>query len=163
MKQYLTYLFLYSAIACHFRTDNKKLSGILKMPSFKILSIDSATCINSDNIPFGSSTVFMYFDPTCEHCEREARAISRNITALKKAKIYLVSNDTSKEVNQFYIRNRLDTIMNVFVGKDYNFSFYRAFLPPTVPYMAIYNSKKKLVKLYKGETNIESIINATQD
>ena len=163
MRLNLSYLFLWSLLGCHLGTGNNRFERISKLPSFKILSINSNTCINSESIHTGQPTVFIYFDPTCEHCQHETEGIIANILNLKQARIYLIANDTSNTVDSFYATNRLDTIKNIFVGKDYNYSFYRVFLPQAVPYIAIYNAKNKLVKLYSGEANIKYIIDATRD
>lgn len=164
MKTNLLYIILILLVSCHLKSSDKKLAAITTMPSFRILSIDSSACLNSQNIPSGCSTVFMYFDPDCEHCQRETKNIIDHIAQLTKVKIYMVtSSELNGELKRFYKSYNLDSLTNIFVGKDYEYSFYRLFLPPTVPYMAIYNSKKTLVKIYTGEVNVNSIIAATSE
>jgi hypothetical protein len=57
----------------------------------------------------------------------------------------------------------LTSIKNITVAKDKMFTFYKAFLPAGVPYIAIYNSKKELSRIYQGHTNINSIIQNTRE
>ena len=163
MKRYLLYMFLGLMAACQSGGDHKTLSGIAKLPSFKILSVDSTCCFSSDNFQMGQPTVLLYFDPDCEHCQQETRSILANMDKLKGARICLVTNGEASELKKFSEVFRLDSVKNVLIGKDYNYSFYRAFLPPTVPYMAIYNGRKDLVKVYSGETDIHFIIDATRE
>jgi hypothetical protein len=65
-----------------------------------------------------------------------------------------------KRFGKFY---HLDSMRNVVIGRDYEYSFYRAYLPPAVPFMAIYNEKRNLVKIYKGEIDFRSVVAAVQD
>ena len=150
-------------MGCHHATENKAMAGIKKMPRFKILSIDSATCLNSENIPAGKASVFFYFDPECEHCQKETDSIIKNKEKLKNVQFYFLSNSTPKEVSNFYNYYGLAGLKNVFVGIDYEYSFFNVFLPPSIPYMAIYNSDKRLSKVYYGAADIASLIAYTRN
>lgn len=164
MKRVIVYLAIMSLAGCQARTANQKLAGIKSIPSFKILSVDSSQCINSDNITYGCPVVFMYFDPECEHCQWETQNIMHHISELQHAKIYLITDHESpKVISQFSAYFHINTALNIFVGRDFNYSFFRAYSAPQVPYMAIYDSHRKLKKIYQGETDIQSVINAVQD
>lgn len=149
--------------SCYATTDNKKLQAVKSLPVFRIITFDSSTCINTENIPTGNPIVFIYFDPDCEHCQKEAKEISTHMSALRNTRIYFLTNGEAADAKLFLRLFKINTINNVMVGKDYEYSFYRTFLPPTVPYIAIYNSRRRLVKLYEGETNIDFIIKSVQD
>jgi len=156
-------LLLASLTSCHHATENKALAGIKKLPRFKILSIDSATCLSSENIPAGKASVFFYFDPECEHCQKETDSIIKNKEKLKNVQFYFLSNSTAREVSNFYNYYGLASLKNVFVGMDYEYSFFNVFLPPSIPYMAIYNSDKRLSKVYYGAADIASLIAYTRN
>lgn len=159
----VAFLLFVGIAACNFRTDRKQLSSIMKLPNFRIISIDSCTCVSAQNLPLGRYKVFIYFDPDCEHCQKETKAVLSSITELKKVNIYWVTNGDQKELKTFCKHFRLDSFENIMVGEDYEYSFYKAYLPPSVPFMAIYNSKNKLVKIYRGEVSVRSIIEYTRN
>jgi hypothetical protein len=160
MNKVTIYMILATLIACRWQHDNKKLAAISKIPSFKLLSLDSSNCINSENMPPGHPYIFIYFSPECEHCQRETKAILEHRALLMDAHIYWITNEPTDSAKAFYIHYRLDTLKNAFVGKDYNYSFYNLYLPSDIPYMAIYNKSRSLAKIYYGETNIRSLIQA---
>lgn len=163
MKWIIPLIFLSLLVSCHTRPNQKKLSSIMKLPAFRVISIDSCKCINTEYIATGSPSIFIYFDPDCEHCQRETKSILAHIDQLRKANLYWITNGDLTELKQFCQNFRLDTFKNVMIGRDYEYTFYRAFLPPSTPYIAIYNSHKSLVRLYKGEPDLNSIVAAIRN
>jgi hypothetical protein len=163
MRIIIAYVLVLLLAACHFRTDQKALSGIRKLPGFRIISIDSSWCINTKNIPNGLSTVFLYFDPDCKHCQKLTKNILQHVNQLKDINLYWVTNGDQGELKHFCKYYHFDTLKNIVIGEDYEYSFYGAYLPSTVPFIAIYNCRRSLVKIYKGEVNVNSIITSTHD
>jgi len=161
MKIYPFYILVILILSCHSATDHTK--RISKIPPFKMLSIDSNTCVNMQDIPAGHPIIFMYFSPDCEHCQWETQNIVKHLDELGNTHIYLITNDTSEDLKKFYLYYHLDTVKNIFVGSDYEYTFYKYYLPPATPFFAIYNGKKDLVKIYQGETDINSIINTVSE
>jgi len=154
------YLWLLLFVNCSSRYKN--MSSLIVLPSFNILSIDSSICLRSENIPSGYSLIFMYFSPSCEHCQKEIKEIVENSQKFGTAKIYCISNDPLEEIKHFYSQFHLSSNKNIVVGQDYNYTFYNHFLPPSVPFMAIYDNTKKLIKIYKGEVNVNSLVYSIQ-
>jgi len=128
-----------------------------------MISLDSAQCINTANLPSGKPTIFIYFSPDCEHCQQEAKMLLAHQKELHFLDIYMVTNGALDEARKFYKVFRLDTVQNIFVVKDYEYSFYKVYLPPTTPFIAIYDGEKKLRKIYREEVTINSIINSVRD
>ena len=88
--------------------------------------------------------------------------IVRHQDAFKNARIYMLTNESPEEAKKFCTAYHLDKIHNIVVGTDYEYSFYRLFLPPTLPFLAIYDSKRQLRRIYRGETDIPVIVNSLQ-
>jgi hypothetical protein len=149
-------------LAYHFRAEQKQLATIATMGSFRVISVDSCTCVDTRNIPAGKPTLFMYFDPDCDHCQRETKELLANIGLLHNIRIYLVTNADNAHLRAFCKTFHTDKVPNLMVGQDYEYSFFRAYLPPTVPYLVVYNSRKDLVRLFRGETDVRYIIKATE-
>jgi hypothetical protein len=145
-------------IGCKHPTENKALSGIKILPKFRLVSLDGARIVNSENISAGKPSVFFYFDPECDHCQKETKEIIEHRERLKKVRFYLFSSATIEEIQNFSKYYGLDTLTNFFVGRDYEYSFYNVFLPSTIPYMAVYDHRNNLSKIYNGEADISSLI-----
>ena len=165
MKKYLIYIITLLLLGgCQHGYTNKKLSAIKSIPSFKMLSVDSSLCISSENIPEGYPTIFMYFDPECEHCQLETERIMHHFDSFRHVKIFMITaNESRSIIKQFQSYYHIDVATNFFVGQDYQYSFYRAYMAPSVPYIAIYDSHRKLKRVYQGETNVRSLIAAIQE
>ena len=163
MRKFALYTIFILFVSCRFRKDREYVAKIDQLPTFQIISLDSSRFIDTKTLAAGKALIFFYFDPDCEHCQKETKTILTHIDRLSNVQIYLVTNGLDSSVKTFCKKLRPDTLENVMIGRDYQYSFYRAFVPPTVPYVAIYNSRKKLTKVYIGETNINYVINAAQN
>jgi hypothetical protein len=149
--------------ACHQTRQNKALDGIKSLPSFKFLSLDSACCIDTKAILPGEPTVFFYFDPECELCQKETEAILKNYKGFKSVGFYFLSHSSLKQIRSFSKYYQLDHFTNIFIGQEYQFSFFNVFLPPSIPYMIVYNSKRSLSKIYFGAADMPSLIASTRN
>jgi hypothetical protein len=158
---WLTVIFF--LFGCHSKPVNKALLGLQNLPSFTILSLDSSQILKSETIPSGKSIVLFLFEPSCSHCQRLTDAILKNESRLQKIRFYFVSNADPKDIDTFTRNRRLDQMDNIYVGRDFQFSFFRAFTPSSIPYVAIYNSDKLLSKIFNGEADIDSLINYAQN
>ena len=147
---------------CHSKTSNKAFFGLQNLPPFTMISLDSSRILKSETIPKGKSIVLILFDPTCEHCQQLTEAIVKNNEKLQNVRFYLVSDADPGDIDTFINSRHLDKFSNIYVGRDYEFSFDRAFTPSSVPYVAIYNSDKRLSRIFNGDINIESIVNQTR-
>jgi len=131
-----------------------------KLPSLNIMLPDSSTIYNTQNISVEKPTILIYFSPDCDHCQEQTRAIIKNINYLRNAEILLLSNSSIFELNNFIHTYQLNHYKNIIIGNDYNYSFFKFFNIKSFPYVVVYNNKKELVKLYKGEIGIDKIIEA---
>lgn len=150
-------------VGCHQARENKALAGIKALPHFSLLALDSSHIVNSEQIPTGHPCVFFYFDPECPHCQQETEDIVRHQGQLKNVRFYFLSNAGMKEIGRFCQHYQLDKLPNIFVGVDYQYSFFNVFLPSTIPYMVVYNDRKMLSVVYNGEAEISSLIAITRN
>lgn len=163
MKRHFYYINVLSLLAlgiggCKHPAENKAFSGIKTLPKFRLVSLDSTRIVNSENIGTGKPSVFFCFDPECDHCQKETKAIVAERQRLRNVRFYLFSSATIKEIQGFCKYYGLDTLNNFFIGRDYEYSFYNVFLPSTVPYTAVYDSRNNLSKIYSGEADISSLL-----
>ena len=165
MNRYTLFIFNISIIlltGCHSKQERIIPTTISTLPSFNIISIDSSRYITTTSIPNGQPLLFIYLSPNCEYCQHEARELVRQREEIKGVYVYIITNGSLLETNKFFQEYHLGLIQNIFVGNDYENSFYNCFKPQTIPFIAVYNREKKLKKVFRGETNIKLVVNATR-
>ena|SRR5258706_10578354 len=147
-------------LTCNLGCQNSPTATIISLPSFNVLLLDSNSILNSKQIPSGNPIVFIYFNTDCSHCQEETKTLLQHIDSLKNVQFYFLTGMSLDELKHYNDLYHLNNYKNIVVGKDYEFSFAKVFKPQTVPYMAIYNSEKHLVRIFKGETEMNSIFEA---
>jgi len=106
-------------------------------------------------------TVIVYFHPECEHCQYEASEIGKQAERFGKVNMIMVTpDDSTKRVEAFAIKYRLWEVDNLAILLDRKNQFKNQFGASVIPSVFIYGSNKKLLKMYKGETKIDAIINS---
>lgn len=148
---------------CQIKRKKKQLTPILKLPTFKMLSLDSMHCINTNTLKTTCSFAFFYFLPDCEHCQQTTQSLLDHYHKIQNASIYMITQARSNDAIQFCKKFRLDTAKNIHVVQDYNHSFYKTFTPSTIPFLVIYDRNKTLKKIYHGEISTISIITTLYD
>jgi len=162
MKRLFIFALISCLCSCGLKRDKANLSGISTLPSFDMLLMDRSTIIHSKEIPEGKPIVVIYFRPDCPHCNAETKTFLDNIQSLKDVRLYYLTSASFEDIKGFYDHYNLELYQNIVIGKDYEHSFFEAFNPHSVPYMAIYDGKKNLVKVYHGEVGINSLISAVR-
>ena len=140
----------------------KKESGA-KIQTLQHFSFES---VNGDQIWIDGfnpeqPTVIVYFHPECEHCQYEASEIGKQAERFGKVNMIMVTpDDSTKRVEDFAIKYRLWEVDNLAILLDRKNQFKNQFGASVIPSVFIYSSNKKLLKMYKGETKIDAIINS---
>ena len=160
MKPIITvFIFMFFA-SCH--TQQKREAALYNLPTFQMLLTDSVSLLNTENIPTGKPIIFLFFRPDCTHCQKETQAILDNMDSFKDTHIYMLTNAAIPEIRIFSQNFKLNNYKNFTIGRDYNHSFFRLFRPSSVPFIAIYDGQKQLLKIYSDEVGISDIMNAIQ-
>ncbi|TDX00646.1 TlpA family protein disulfide reductase [Dinghuibacter silviterrae] len=134
------------------------------LPSFNILEVDSTTIFNTKKLPSGKPIVLMYFSPDCEHCQHQTEAILSKMDSLKGVRFVMLTSLPFDKMKNFYFYYKLADYKNITMGRDYEFFFSRHYGSQYVPYLAIYDRHKKLVKVFDGGTTVTNLIQlVTQD
>src|ERR1700753_607283 len=144
--------------SCHFNRASNDILAVESLPSFDMLLLDSVTHIQAKEIPSDKPLMLIYFRPNCPHCQAETKKIVNNIEAFKDVRIYFLAGTSIEDIRQYVQKYNLYLYSNILVCKDFNHSFAKAFKVRSIPCLAIYNDKKNLVKIYKGEAPLSSLI-----
>ncbi len=114
----------------------------------------------SDSFSFNMKhpTLLIYFNPDCEHCQYEARAIRDSLHRFAATNVLLVSDESVERLREFAKEYDLVNQPNIHILYDRDRKFKDLFGTSMVPSIFIYNQQQELVKHYKGETKIEAIL-----
>ena len=134
-----------------------------ELPQFNIRLLDSASIFNTKSITKGRPTVLMLFSPDCSHCQKMTEMLLANIDSLSNIDFYMVSNAHNvADIRKFADKYKLAGYKNIkVVGQDYDFFFLTHYGTKFVPDFALYDSKKKLIKLFESTVTITELYDAT--
>lgn len=130
-------------------------------------SISEFTFYKMDGQPFSrkhltksKKMVIVFFDVTCDHCQKELKAMSDHIEEFKKAEFYLVSMDNVPGIQMFMKKyaSKMNGRSNVTLLTDLNRQFITRFLPVQYPATFVYGADWRLIKYFGQNSKISDIV-----
>ncbi len=103
-------------------------------------------------------TVIILFFPDCDHCQREAIEIQKELASFKDYTIYFLTTAERQETGKFAIDYRLNDVKNVKFGFITVNDVLSNFGAVSTPSLYIYSNEHKLVQKFNGETQIEQVL-----
>lgn len=134
-----------------------------EIPEFTFYMLRSGIRFTKQDLAKNGNSVFIFFDPTCSHCQHEARDLGQRYNEVKDANFYFVSMNDPALMNTF-----LETFAKPLVGKpnvevlyDRGADFINKFhIPSQYPATYIYGENGQLKTYWNGERKIDEIISA---
>ena len=145
------------------------LTGITYAQSGPAQSIPDFTFYKMDGQPFSRKNltikkkiVIVFFDVTCDHCQKELKAISEKIEEFRKAELYLISMDNVPGIKLFMKKyaSKMNGKANVTLLTDLNQQFIIRFLPVQYPATFVYGANWRLIKYFGQNSKVADIISA---
>lgn len=104
----------------------------------------------------------IFFQPDCDHCQREAQEFERNLEAFSGTTLYFITSGPIEEIKAFGDTYKLYERPNVHFAYTPALNVLNTYGPISAPSVYVYSADHKLVKGFNGETPIERIIAATK-
>jgi thiol-disulfide isomerase/thioredoxin len=133
--------------------------AIATLPAFKFYTLQNKP-YTKDSLLQNQSTLFLFFNSTCEHCQYETEQILKVAGQLSNKNVLYISSQSIREIKAFDSIYHLTNYPFIKLLRDSTNNFYKTFGTSMVPSSVIYNDKGMLMKTFKGEVKIEAIINA---
>lgn len=133
------------------------------LPEFSLLLTDSSSSLKSRDIPSGKPIVLFYLSPFCPFCKAQTKAITEGMDELKNFQFYFVSDFPLSDVKRFYTNYKLADYPNITIGLDTSNAIRDYFEISGVPFTAVYDKNKKLVRSFLGKTYTSQIRKAVED
>jgi hypothetical protein len=160
MKKLLIPFLVLVVAACHHA--GKRLYDS-KMPAISMLLVDSATRIKAADIPGGEPVVFIYFRPDCIHCQEETNMLLQGIASLKDVRLYMLTPKYHPMLKAFYEHFKLGDYDNIKVGVDEGMVFFNHFQARHIPFLAVFDKDKRLVKAHEGTFTLNSLLQTVEE
>jgi len=128
-----------------------------QIPSFTYFEADSIR-FTERNLQNHYSTVFIHFNTTCEHCQKFANELYKNISNFSGTELLFISEESFSQLSRFRLEYKLDQFQFVKFLEAKNNDFYNVFKVSSVPAFIIYNKQKMLIKKINGEMKIDALI-----
>lgn len=155
----LILLFCLIIAAGYCRAQNNDSVGAA-MPPYRILTTDS-TWITPANLKH-RKTLLIYFSPDCPHCQHLTMEMRERMKKLSDTQIMMITwsnNYDIRAIKNFVRDYDLKKYHNITIGTEgYSYLVQKYFKIQTTPYVAVYNSDKKLVKGYSKAPEINDLI-----
>lgn len=146
-----------AVIVTKLQTKKAAEAQVENLPDFKFFTLDKAPFTRS-NIQKGKPVLVVHFHPECENCQWAAKEMKGKMDLLSDVQVLMVSSADPVKVKEFMSHFELDKYSQVIPLLDSEFTFFKTFGISIVPLEMIYNKDHKLVKYYKGEVRIETIV-----
>lgn len=130
------------------------------LPKAQFYKMDGKV-FSTEMIPKDKKSLLMFFDATCDHCQKVAAAISKRSKELTGIQLYLLTQDEERSIN-YYMDNfakPLKTMKNVMILQDKDHVFISLFHPKQYPSLYLYGKDKKLILYSSNEKDVDKFFN----
>lgn len=128
------------------------------VPPVEILLTDSTTVFKKADLNKKKPVLLIFFSPECEHCIHETETLLANMSSLKNVQILMASVMELHLIKEFARKYNLNAYPNITVGRDKNFFLPGFFDAGSVPVIALYDKKHRLIDAKEGGYPIDKII-----
>ncbi len=163
-------LFLFSLLCCIFSysqtTQPDTTAAYWKnknIPSFKLIAVKDSVYFTDSNLVKGKKTIFMLFNPECEHCQKQFKMLVNLPVVKESVQIVLTSTETWEKITAFSKKFETDKYPFVHLCKDYKYYFGGFFRPKTVPVLVFYNKQNQFVAISQGEATKKQMLEWLKD
>lgn len=132
-------------------------------PPVKLLNTDSTSWFTKNDLPKKSAVMLMIFNPGCEHCRHETEEILKRIGEFKKIQIIMTTFMPFDSMMAFRKKYQLDQYENVIVGQDTHYFLPTFYNIGSLPFLAFYNRKKELIRVFEGTLPVDEILSTFRD
>lgn len=133
-----------------------------RFPTIPPLSLNApgGKLLSKGDIKKNTPVIIMYFSPECDHCQQQTRELTARMKELEPVQIVMASFQPLESIEAFSKTYNLSRFSNILIGRDSQF-----LLPPfynigSLPYLALYDKKGKLIKVHEGNMSVDKLIAA---
>ncbi len=137
--------------------DLSSWDSLRKMPPFTYFELDGRH-FSPDELNKKQSTVIIYFNPDCDHCQKQAKVVTDNIDKFPNVLFVFVSRADSAAMKKFADDMEFSKYPQVKIVIDRDRLYHTFTRAHSTPSIHIYNRKKKLVIYSEGVMSKETLL-----
>jgi len=157
-------LFLLNAFSVTAQTDTTLLyKRFPQVPPLRLLLPDSSTVFTDKTLKKNKPLFLIVFSPDCDHCQKQTEELINNIDPFKNIQVVMATTLPFNKMKTFFTTYSLQRFKSITVGWDYQLilpSFYRM---KSLPFLAFYDKKGKLIDVFEGALPLPKVIKIFQD
>ena len=128
------------------------------LPPFKML-LSNNKVFSATELPKNKPVIVIYFDPDCDHCQKLAKEIFKNINSFRRIEVVMVTFKPIAEVTAFEKKYKTHNYSNVNVGTEgTTFQLRNYYQLTKMPFAALYDKHQKLNSSYGQEASADVVI-----
>ena len=157
-------LFTASNLLCFAQKDETAatLNNIQNAPAFKIYKAPDSTAFTNDQLKKNKPFVLMFFNPDCDHCQKETKELLAYKEELKGLQIVMVSPAAFGLIKSFYEEYNIASMPNIIMAQDQNYTLGSKYQLRTYPSIFVYDNSGKLAKAFVGNVGVPAILDAVK-
>jgi peroxiredoxin len=134
------------------------------IPDFVFYKLDKSV-FTKENITSNKKSVIIFFDATCEHCQKTLSFFNEHSKQLQNSRIYLISLNDKETIKNFLVKfaPRFIHDKNVTVLQDSKNEFISKFHPRKYPSMFLYSSSGKLLFYDDDDKKAKNLLQLISD
>lgn len=161
MKYILSVAFFIATCATAIaQTATPTYGNTQNLPAFKIYLVPDSTQFTNQGLVKNKSCVVMFFNPECEHCQRETKELLAYKEELKGVQLVMVSAASFDVIKDFYKEYNLAAMPGIKMGYDAGHAFSMKYQLRTLPSLFVYDAGGKMKKEFVGNIGVPAILEA---
>lgn len=131
----------------------------LSIPSFTISLVADSSDFSTHQLPLNETILIFYFNPECDHCQKEAETYLKKIDSLRNIKtVWIAAKYVElKLIKEFAEKYQLKKVNALAIGKETTYNLPLFYRMESTPYAAVYINNKMMAE-YRGHVNFEELI-----
>lgn len=127
------------------------------VPVFTLTKLSDSSRFTRDDLSKNKATIFIIFNPFCDHCKNGTKELTANMELFKKAQIVMASSIEHSYLKAFYEEYKIADHPAIIMGRDpsnYLGTFFRI---QNLPSIYVYDKKGNFIKAFEGPAPVEKI------
>ncbi|MFT3680598.1 MAG: redoxin family protein [Ferruginibacter sp.] len=136
------------------------LKRVQQVPSFTIYTAPDSTAFTNEQLQKGKPLIVIFFNPDCDHCQKETKELLAYKEELKNIPIVMASALPYRLIKDFYTEYNIQSMPNIKMGQDLNYILGSQYQPTRYPGIFIYDAAGNLVKVFAGNAGVPAMLDA---
>ncbi len=130
------------------------------LPAFNITKIADSAKFTKDDLVKKRATIFILFNPFCDHCKHGTDDLKASIELFKDVQIVMASPVEFSYLKKFYDDYKIADYPNIIMGRDPSNYLGTFFNVQSIPAIFVYDKKGHFVKRFGSANTFSQIAEA---